>query len=316
MAKWPVYSGGYFPLGRSEPVVHRPSNHASGTAIDLGYRAPDTMHFEINPNAEAFAKEVDRFMGIATSGLITAPDYTSFKTSAGPWCNDHRSLYCEHALDYITQRTDVVYLQSAITGEPPDVTQWASERQVNDSGEICIVVPVYPEYCVWNQIYYEVKMLDGIGPVAELWSQDPGTVRKFSGVRRIMPGESAADLGATLRQEFEDDLDFEAAKLLERAPRSWPPARMKCRGSAHSMKYNTTAARICTPDSIRGAVEQNRDRILVYSMLYCYMRHKRCLFCYVNENFRDAVRVNPELAGFLGQSDENEPTDFDDLVPF
>jgi hypothetical protein len=267
------------------------------------------MHFEINVDTSAWGNA----MAAVKSALMTAPDYTAWKMNAGPWCNDHRSLYCEHALDYIGQRTDVPYIASAITGEAPDVAQWAAEREPNNQGDLRIVVPVFPEYCVWEQIYYEVHMLDPIGPVAQL-APDYGKKKYLTGVKRIMPGESASDLAMTLRQQFEDDLEYEAPKLLERAPHSWPPAWLKCNGSAHSMKYNTTAARICTPDSIDGAINHDRDRVLIYSMLYCYMRHRRCLFCYVNENFRDAVRVNPELSGFLGQQDDT-PTDFDDLVP-
>lgn len=241
------------------------------------------------------------------------PDYAGWKMNAGVWCNDHRSLYCEHAIYFIAQREDVPYIQSAITGEKPEsINAWAEDRPANDTGDLHIVVPVFPAYCVWEQLYYEVYHKEPLGSYGEL-SPDFKKKKGTDGVRRIMPGESAADLGATLRTTFEDDIEFYRDKLIP--VRGGPPSWMKCRSRAHSVKYNTVAAKIASPDAVQGAIERNQDRELVYAMLYCYMRHQRCLFCYVNENFRDAVRVNPELAGFMGQTDEDNSNDFGDLIP-
>jgi len=237
------------------------------------------------------------------SAVVTPPSYSDWQLSAGPYCNDHRSMYCEHALDYISQRTDASFVRWALTGEGP-YDGWNHISPV----DMHMVVPVFPEYCVWEQLYYEVKNVEPLGPLAEL-SPDYKKRDDLQGVRRLLPGESAGDLAMTLRQQFEDDCEFYRDRYIN----GW---KTRCTSSSHGVKYNNVAMSLLQPHVIQGAIDDNRDRVLVYSNLYCYLRHQRCLFCYVNENFRDAVRVNPELAGFLQPEGSAENTgSWEDLIP-
>jgi len=248
-------------------------------------------------------------LSVPGTSVITPPEYDSLQTSAGPYCNDHRSLYCEHALSFIGSRDDVPYIRWVLTGESP-YEGWQQGRETSgpEHFNMYIVVPIFPEYCVWEKLSYELRTIDPIGPCGQL--ESAAHSKNLTAVKRILPGESAADLSMSLRQQFEDDLDYYREKLVSAQHQ---PTWLRCKSQAHSFKYNNMAQRIIKPNVIQGAIDCNTDRVLVYAMLYCLMRHKRCLFCYVNENFRDAVRVNPELSTYMG--DLMGDNDFEDVIP-
>lgn len=226
---------------------------------------------------------------------VHGSDYAT-KERTGPWCNDHKSVYCEHVQQFIGARMDVPDIQRAILGEAAP-------------GVIYMTVPIFPMYSVWEYLYYEVSMLDHIGPCGVMPELAYTKHQALHSIRRLMPGESARDLGATLRQQFEDEVE----DLRDHLSHATVTKLAKCKSPGHSFRYQQVASKVVTPDNIEAAWSGGGDVEMVYGMLYSYMRHGRCLFCNVNESNRDAVRVNPALKGFF--SNVSAESNFDDLVP-
>lgn len=234
------------------------------------------------------------------TGPVQGADYAT-KERTGPWCLDHKSVYCAHAQEFIDKRIDVADIERAILNEA-------------SPGVIHMTVPIFPTYAVWELLYYEVHMHDVIGPIGVMHENDMRNRQDVASIRRLVPGESARDLGMTLRQQFEDELEDWIDKLIQ--PRGGPPPWMNCKSPGHSFRYQQVASKVVAPDNIKAAHSGSGDVEIVYGMLYCYLRHGRCLFCYVNETSRDAVRVNPNLtSGVIFPANAPNTSDFDDLVP-
>lgn len=230
---------------------------------------------------------------------VHGSDYAT-KERTGPWCNDHKSTYCEHVQQFIAARMDVPDIERAILGEAAP-------------GVIYMTVPIFPMYSVWEYLYYEVSMLDHIGACGVMPELAYRQHRALHSIRHLMPGESARDLGMTLRQQFEDDLEERMEAFGKPGTSAWPLDFMKCKSPGHSFRYQQVASKVVTPANIEAAQTGGGDVEMVYGMLYSYIRHGRCLFCNVNESNRDAVRVNPALQGFF--VNVSAESNFDDLVP-
>lgn len=232
---------------------------------------------------------------LTVTGAVQGTDYAT-KERTGPWCLDHKSVYCTHVQAFINSRLDVTDIQRAILGE-------------HAPGAIYMTVPVFPSWSVWEYLYYEVHTLDAIGPVGAMHPLGIQAHKELAGIKRLMPGESARDLGVTLRQQFEDDLE----EFMEHMSQAAVAKLTRCKSPGHSFRYQQIASKVVTPESIQAAYSGSGDVEMVYGMVYSYMRYDRCLFCNVNETCRDAVRVNPNLSEFFPST--STPTDFDDLVP-
>jgi hypothetical protein len=215
----------------------------------------------------------------------------------GPWCVNHRSVYCADVIELLSNRGDQEGLHAALTE--------------GNSGIIQIAVPIFPEFSVWEHLEYAVHLSAGpIGAYAML--EEPRPTGPYIAVNRLMVGESAQDLGASLRQGFEDDLEEHVEKLVRPKNGNFP---YSCKSKSHSFRYNNIAAKVTAPNLLHKVlVEGVGDRDLTYAMLYCFIRHARCLFCYVNDENRNAVRVNPSMAGFF-DNDSASDSSYDDLVP-
>lgn len=229
------------------------------------------------------------------AGVVVAPEFS--RERPGPWCNDHRSMHCPHVQQYLESGLDADHI--------------GVELGPGGAGELYVLVPVFPVFAVWETLYYEVHMDDthgGFGLVP------PGHLKNLPwrvGVKRLMKGEGAADLGFTLRQTFEDEIEPFLPKLTTgRLNLPW-----SCKGNAHAVRYQRVVNRALEPRTFHHALADGDAGVQV-AMLYTYMRHSRCLFCYVNDFCRDAVRVSPEMAQFVNVPDPNQsPADYDDLVP-
>lgn len=222
----------------------------------------------------------------------------------GPYCNSHHSFFCPCVAQFLEDRGDVVALERLFADAP--------NRE--ERGDFHVLVPVFPQFCVWEKLTYELAYDERIGVYGLL----PEVVVKrhnLYGVRRLSVGESAGDLSHVIKQQFDDDLELEIGRLLGGAGMR-PDLPWRCQGNRHSVKYQRVVDKIMQPHNVRQAWTGHGDLEVIKATVYCLMRHKRCLFCYVNENNRDAVRVNPDMQAVLGtQLQSSAADDFKDLIP-
>lgn len=236
-----------------------------------------------------------------TPGTVVNVPYT--RDEPGPFCNNHHSFYCPCVAQFLEDRGDVDELTRLFTEAPND-----------PRGDLWVLVPVFPQFCVWEKLQYELAWDERLGAYGLL----PGSIVKrhnLHGVRRLSAGESATDLAFVVKQQFDDDLDLVIGKLLGgvgmKGDLPW-----RCQSNMHSVKYQRVLDQIMLPNNVRKAWSGHGDKEVVKAMVYCLMRHKRCLFCFVNENNRDAVRVNPDMQAVLGNATTaSDDTDFGDLIP-
>jgi hypothetical protein len=228
--------------------------------------------------------------------VLTSPDYT--KTSSAPYCNNHRSMYCVDVVNFLESR-----------GDAPGII-----HALGDQKGLWLQVPVFPAFCVWEELYYEVnEPSDGFARMPE--EVVKLSSRKLAAIRTLLAGESAWDLAGSLRQQFEDDLYEYMTRITMGGTRLNLPWR--CKSSIHGLKYQKIIEKALNPNQLSRNFSSGQDLDLMHAMLYTLMRHSHCLFCWVNTHARDAVRVNPELAAIikLPDSADSENNDFEDMIP-
>lgn len=218
----------------------------------------------------------------------------------GPYCLSHRSVYCGHAQALIEGRTDAERIAEVIGG---------SIRNGRLDGEkFYIALPIYPELCLWDVLTYRAVFHETFGPMAEL----EGKVHeRHKVVHRILPGESAADLAMSLRQNFEDDETVHDSVELLRTMQVRPGQPLpipRCTSTAHSMKYQQHINQVLNPNALKHMWDELRSQ--VYGMMWTFHYHRQCVFCWTKRNASDAIRVAPDFA-----VDPTDDGDFSDLVP-
>ena len=113
----------------------------------------------------------------------------------GPWCINHKSSQCKHALSAIQHRVDVQhltdFLETTVKGQRFHLT-----------------VPMWPGFYMWEDLEFEVTSDQVIGRYAKLL--DRGKNATFDlGINKLLRGESAMDLGNTMGQQFADLMELD-----------------------------------------------------------------------------------------------------------
>lgn len=230
---------------------------------------------------------------------ITAPYSSAYP---GLFCTAHRSIYCEHIIEALKEREDASSLEQELISRA--------------SGQIlAVTVPIYPDFCVWESVEYTVSQDKVFGPHGRLVSPAADPVDGMQAIAQLMAGDSAADLGMVLRQNFEDGAEEMLGNLQADMQRnSRHPLPWQCKGRKHGVKYQNSVREILSADSIAHAMA-SENMSTQYAILYTFMTYNWCLFCWVNDTKRDAVRVNPYMSAMFPDAAESK-SNYDDLVPF
>lgn len=220
--------------------------------------------------------------------------------SPGLYCLSHRSVYCEHSQESIATRSDTVHLAEV-------VSRLITPGKL--AGEnFYIAVPIYPELCIWEVVSYQATFHDMLGPMGELVGKHKD---RHKVIYRLLPGESAADLGFSLRQNFEDDEVVQANIELLRntVPSPGRPIPLpRCAAASHSMKYQKLINEMFSAKNLRENWDYLRDQ--TYGAMWTYHYYNECVFCWTKRNNPDAIRVAPDFA-----VESAAEGDFSDLVP-
>jgi hypothetical protein len=197
-------------------------------------------------------------------------DYDNFQ---GPFCLGHRSVMCEHAIACIEQRLDA-----------DELSAWLENNAI--PGHLLkLQIPLWPNFYMWVEVEFLIKQSDILGVYGELKKK----VGPFSiGVSRLLPGESAKDIGATLIQQFIDIWELD------------PPKKLAgCKSGNHSIKYQTGLERLYKSKDI--------ERMMPH--LYALASSKICAWCWADAYGGDARRVSADPA------ESAKADDFSDLIP-
>lgn len=194
---------------------------------------------------------------------------------SGPWCVDHKSSQCEHAIGEIASRHDVEPLSSFI------------ENMKVGSG-IMLSVPLWTSFYMWEDLKFVIRHNDVLGSYGELVPR--GKHATFDlGVTKLLRGEGADDLSRTMVQQFEDIMELDR------------PAKLPgCRSGQHSLNYQAEIERL--------ASSRSTDRLMPH--LYGLLGREKpiCAFCWADSYGGDARRVS-------GNAQEaSKADDFSDLL--
>lgn len=210
----------------------------------------------------------------STSGLITY--------KPGPYCVDHRSDKCEHALSAIDTRDDV-----------PHIAEMIEDDKSVGLG-FSLSVPLWPNFYIWEDLKYKVQTDDTIGNYAILEPPATGKHPEFhAGIKRVLPGEGARDVANVLLQQFEDLLELD-----------WPSGQFAkgCRSRNHTMKYQQEIEKVANAGS-SGPMAPH---------LYALRSRAMCAFCWADMYGSEARRVAGSNAA-IAAADMTD--DFEDLLP-
>jgi hypothetical protein len=216
-------------------------------------------------------------MAASLSAVIT----WDYKVHAGPWCTDHKSVQCEHALDAIKQRTDALYIAEFLDAASP-------------GQKLKLLVPLWPTFYMWEDLEFVIAPMSALGNTGVL--TDRGKHATFDlGVERLISGESAWDLGVTMTNQFSDIMELDRPSKLP-----------GCKAPTHGMKYQQQIENLA-----RRAREDELAAQRLMPHLYGLMgrRTPMCAFCWGDSYGGDARRVSSNPV------DAAKADDFDDLLP-
>lgn len=229
--------------------------------------------------------------------LVRALDVRYDKDAPGIYCISHRSVYCPDVQELVSVRADVGSLSKVI------------EDAEKHNGEFSITLPIYPQFCIWEALAYRAIDHETFGPIAELVAG--ADARHKQVVQRIFPGESAADLATSLRENYEASIEDKIEKLRRQPPSApgQPGLLPPCTSATHSMRYQRLLKEMTNSNLLKDQWEEVRDQ--TYALMWTFFYHKQCLFCWTKRNMSDAIRVSPD---FMVDS-SREVDDHADLVP-
>lgn len=211
----------------------------------------------------------------------------------GPWCPNHRSVYCSDVQAWIESRNDTELLAEAIGS--------------NIGQGFTVALPIYPKFCIWERISYDGVNHELLGPMAEMTGR--GHVRHKI-VARLLPGEGAADLAASLREQYEAEIEDDIASLRSARRAVGRPVDLpRCSNSMHGIKYQRLLTEMTDPKLL--ADEWDAVSESVYALMWTYHYYQTCLFCWTKSTLPDAIRVAPDFA----VEPPAQPTDNSDLIP-
>lgn len=194
---------------------------------------------------------------------------------SGPYCTDHKSVQCEHAISEIAGRKDAHPLSIFL-------------EEVKIGTQLELKVPLWTSFYMWEDLMFVVKKNDVLGPYGEL--VDRGKRRTFDlGVGKLLRGESAEDLSRTMVQQFEDLMELEQPKKLP-----------GCKSGSHKMFYQS---------QIEELIAANRtDRLMPHLYGLLGRETPMCAFCWADAYGGDARRVSGV------ETEAAKADDFSDLL--
>jgi hypothetical protein len=210
-------------------------------------------------------------MASSVNGIVY--DYTQW---AGPYCTDHKSVQCEHAIAEIADRKDAHPLSIFIEEMKPNTG-------------LTVMVPLWTSFYMWEELNFLIKNNSALGNYGSLQSR--GKAATFDlGVTKLLRGESAEDLSRTMVQQFEDIMELDR------------PAKLPgCRSGNHSLKYQST---------IESWARDSSSTMRLMPHLYGLLGRETpiCAFCWADSYGGDARRVSG-IANEAAKAD-----DFSDLL--
>lgn len=235
-------------------------------------------------------------MAVMTTAIVQARYDAEYP---GLYCPNHRSVYCADVQTWIENRDDVESLAEVIGGHMGD--------------RFHVSFPVYPSHCIWEILVYEGSNHEMLGPLGELTGK---IGPRHLMVQRIMPGESAADLAQSLRDNFESEVEDKIAEwrdpIRRREASPGVPAPLpRCVSPGHSMRYQRLINEMLNPRKLADYWDDLREQ--TYALMWTFHYHRQCLFCWTKSNMKDAIRVAPDFA--VDPDIKTEPDNHSDLVP-
>lgn len=207
----------------------------------------------------------------------------------GPFCIEHRSRVCEHAL-------------GAIRNDPNSADlMWQHIRETcerNVIGSMTLVLPIWPELGVWIPVVYEYSVYDGqvlVNSLTNPANKDLPVEARMA-VDNLVEGDSINGIALALTDYFRDRMIVEQWTN----PMTWTQS---CAKPIHSLPAQRDVE----------ATKRSNDKLRIAVMGVLLHECKMCLTCYKASTVGAAVtRV---VTGDASLPSEDTAANFDDLIP-
>jgi hypothetical protein len=185
---------------------------------------------------------------------------------------------CEHAISAIRARDDA-----------PHIDSFLDEARAH--AHISLAVPLWPEFFIWEDLKFEVVRDAVFGSYGRLINRGKHATYDL-GVTRLLRGESANDLSATMVRQFVDVYEVDR-----------PTTMPGCMSGQHKMPYQARINKL-----VQNAAK-TKDMTDLTPHLYGLLGRKICAYCWADMYGGPARRVsgNPEDAAAVAD-------DFNDLL--
>ena len=203
-----------------------------------------------------------------------------YNEHTGPWCINHKSVQCTHAIAALNHRMDAAhiaeFLESSVKGT-----------------HFKLMVPLWTNYFMWEDLAFEVVSDQAIGRYGRLLNRGKFATYDL-GVTKLLRGESAMDIGRTMVQQFSDIMELDR-------PTNIPG----CKSGVHKMPYQR---RLNELSKVAGLNEDATLQLMPHLYGLVGRETPMCAFCWADAYGGDARRVsdNPE--------DQAKVADFSDLL--